>query len=248
MQNAAIEAIGLAGEWSYEAIDVAPDAFERRLGEMPGEGFVGANITVPHKEAALALSDRASTDSREIGAANVLSFEPGGVAAANTDAPGFLAALPRSPTGTRALVLGAGGAARAVVWALERSGARVHIWNRTAERAAALAAEFGVASVAAEGGLPAAEFELLVNTTTVGMAGGGLEDLHLTPDSFGSTQVVVDLVYGGAETELIAASRAGGAATVDGLEVLVRQGFESLRIWTGKDPPLRVMREAARGA
>ncbi len=97
-----------------------------------GEGFAGANVTVPHKQAALALADAPSEVAREIGAANTLVFAEGAIGAHNTDADGFLAALPAPPAGQRALVLGAGGAARAVVWALEREGAEVEVWNRTA--------------------------------------------------------------------------------------------------------------------
>ena len=125
MQNAALAELGLAGEWSYEAIDVAPDEFEPRVRAMPGEGFVGANVTVPHKGAALALADALSETAREIGAANTLSFADGEIRADNTDAQGLLDALPGlAGAATRALVLGAGGAARAVVWALAPRGGR----------------------------------------------------------------------------------------------------------------------------
>ncbi|HET6570128.1 MAG TPA: shikimate dehydrogenase, partial [Solirubrobacterales bacterium] len=125
MQNAALAELGLAEEWSYEAIDLAPDELEPRVRAMEEEGFVGANVTVPHKGAALSLADTLSETAREIGAANTLSFAAGEIRADNTDAQGLLDALPSSPAGRRALVLGAGGAARAVVWALLREGADV---------------------------------------------------------------------------------------------------------------------------
>jgi shikimate dehydrogenase len=248
IHSAAFEALGLAGEWSYEAIDVPPGELSERVGELPSRGFVGANVTVPHKGAALALADTASDSAGEIGAANMLSFSRGAVAADNTDAPGFLAALPGSPAGARALVLGAGGSARAVVWALVREGATVEIWNRTAERAERLADELGAAPLRAQAELPAREFELLVNCTSVGLdaAGSDLERLQLTAEGIGPDQVVVDLPYGAADTELARTARERGATVVDGLEVLVRQGAASFRIWTGVDPPLDVMREAAR--
>ena len=118
MHNAALAELGLAGEWSYEAIEVAPAEFEALVRGMAAEGFVGANVTVPHKVAALELADEASEAARAIGAANTLSFAGGRIAAENTDARGFLDSLPASPAGRRALVLGAGGSARAVVWAL----------------------------------------------------------------------------------------------------------------------------------
>ena len=111
MQTAALRELGLA-DWSYEAIDVAPDRFEEQVRSMAGTGYVGANVTVPHKGAALAVAEELSEVAREVGAANTLVFEDGIVHAYNTDAAGLLAALPESPDGARTLVLGAGGAAR----------------------------------------------------------------------------------------------------------------------------------------
>lgn len=244
MQNAALEALGLASEWSYEAIDVAPDDLAARVAAMPGEGFVGANVTVPHKAAALALADTASETAREIGAANTLGLAGGEVHADNTDAPGLLAALPDSPRGRRALVLGAGGAARAAVWALAREGAEVGVWNRTAARASQLCADLGGAPARAP---EAGEYELIVNSTAVGLHGEDpFAELPLRGDGFAPGQVVVDMVYGDGPTRLLAAAAAGGARTVDGIEVLVRQGALSLEIWTGRAAPLDAMRAAAR--
>jgi shikimate dehydrogenase len=249
IHNAALAALGLADEWAYEALDVESGEFADRVRALPSERFVGANVTVPHKRAALELADTASDSAGEIGAANTLSFEAGAIGADNTDAPGFLAALPEPAAGRRALVLGAGGSARAVVWALVRERADVAVWNRTAERAERLAEELGAAALDAAGELPAREFELVVNCTSVGLepSGSDLERLRLDPEGFGPGQVVVDLPYGSAETELARAARERGASVVDGLEVLVRQGAASFRIWTGVEPPLGVMREAARG-
>jgi shikimate dehydrogenase len=253
MQSAALAALGL-GEWTYEAIEVAPPDFEARVRAMPGAGFAGANVTVPHKVAALGLADEASDAARAIGAANTLTFAGGRIAAENTDATGFLAALGEPVAGGRALVLGAGGAARGVVWALVNGGAEVAIWNRTAERAERLAADLGASAIRPEGGsLATSGFDLIVNATTVGMGAAGaaqegddLKALHLGADSLGEINQLVDLAYGPAETELARVARLGGAAVVDGLEVLVHQGAASLRLWTGKEPPLDVMRRAAR--
>ena len=139
MQNAALAELGLAPEWTYEAVDVQPNVFEALVAGLPARGFAGVNVTVPHKEAALALADEAGEEAAAIGAANTLTFAEGIVRADNTDAEGFLSALPEPPEG-RALVLGAGGTARAVVWALVGAGAEVQIWNRTPERAQALGA------------------------------------------------------------------------------------------------------------
>src|SRR4051794_19306809 len=138
MHNAAFAELGL--DWRYVKLPVPPELFERTVRALPGSGYRGANATIPHKLAALALADGASEAARTIGAANTLTFGDGGIEADNTDAGGFLDALGESPEGRRALVLGAGGAARAVVWALLDAGAsEVAIWNRTSERAEELA-------------------------------------------------------------------------------------------------------------
>ncbi len=254
MHSAALAELGLAPEWSYEAIEVSPEELEARVRAMPGEGFVGANVTVPHKIRALELADQASEAAREIGAANTLSFAAGRIVADNTDATGFLDALPEAPGGKRALVMGAGGSARAVVWALVASGAAVRIWNRTAAKAERLAAELGAEAVGQGAGgarLSAGDFDLVVNATTVGMGGpdersADLKSLPIDADSLGERHQLVDLAYGPVETELASAAQARGATVVDGLEVLVRQGAASLRIWTGLEPPVETMRRAAR--
>ncbi len=242
MQNAALAALGMGEEWRYEAIDVAPEGFERRVRAMAAEGFAGANVTVPHKQAALALAEAPSEVAREIGAANTLVFGEA-IGAHNTDADGFLAALPASPRGKRALVLGAGGAARAVVWALAREGAEVDVWNRTPERAQELCAELGGKPVAGPG---QGEYELIVNTSAAGLGGEDpFEHLPLAVGGFSPGQTVVDMVYGDAPSPLLAAAESAGASTVDGLEILVRQGALSLEIWTGRPAPLEIMRRAA---
>jgi shikimate dehydrogenase len=257
MQNAALEALGLANEWRYEAIDVAPEDLEQRVRAMPAEGFVGANVTIPHKEAALRLADAASREARAIGAANTLSFDADTIHADNTDAGGLIDSLrdlPASPGGIRALVLGAGGAARAVIWALAEEGAVVHVdrvdlWNRTENRAKMTYEE--LSQHIKLGGAPVdsprqEDYGIIVNTTSVGLHG---EDpsKHLPIDlSKLGGHLVVDLAYEDRPTKLIQAAREAGAHTVDGLEILVRQGARSLKIWTGYDPPLGVMRNAAR--
>jgi shikimate dehydrogenase len=243
MHAAALADLGLSGEWSYEAIDLAPDEFEPRVRTMAAEGFVGANVTVPHKGAALSLADTLSETAREIGAANTLSFAADEVRADNTDAQGLLDALPDSPAGKRTLVLGAGGAARAAVWALVREGAEVAVWNRTELRAEHLCGELG----GNPGGRDQRACELIVNTTAAGMRGEDpFAELPLDPTGFNADQVVVDLVYGEKPSRLLAAAEATGATVVDGIEVLVRQGALSLAIWTGREPSLEAMRAAVR--
>jgi shikimate dehydrogenase len=240
IHEAGYAAAGLEG-WRYQLLPVPPALFDETLRALPGAGFVGANVTIPHKEPALAAADTATAAARAIGAANSLSFDGGRFEADNTDAPGFLAALGEPPPG-RAVVLGAGGSARAVAWALRAAGAEVEVWNRTPQRAERLAADLGVRAVATvePGGL-------LVNCTAVGLDAG--EDpfaaLPLEPGGMGEWEVVADLVYGEGETILIRAARETGARVVDGLEVLVRQGALSFERWTGVPAPLEAMRAAA---
>jgi shikimate dehydrogenase len=243
MHNAALAELGLSGEWDYEAIDLAPDEFEPRARAMEGEGFVGGNVTVPHKGAALSLADTLSETAREIGAANTLSFAGGEIHADNTDAQGLLAALPESPAGKRALVLGAGGAARAVVWALVREGAEVDVWNRTALSAEHLCAELGGRPLE---GLDLRNYDLIVNSTSVGLRGEDpFAELPFEAGHLEGHHTVVDLVYGAGPSRLLTVAAFAGATVVDGLEVLVRQGALSLEIWTGLPAPVETMRRAA---
>ena len=190
------------------------------------------------------MADEASEGARAIGAANTLSFIDGRIAAANTDAGGLLNSLSHPLEGGRALVLGAGGAARAAIWGLADAGARVDVWNRTAERAETVAAELGARAVT---DADPADYALIVNTTAVGLGGEDpFEHLPLSADSFVPGQVVVDMVYTDEPSGLLAAAEAAGAVTVDGLEMLVQQGALSLRIWTGEEPSLEAMRAAVR--
>ena len=254
MHSAALAALGMGGEWSYEAIDVAPERFEARVRALPDEGFAGANVTVPHKTAAYALADVASEGAARIGAANTLVFDGVQIQAHNTDAGGLVASLPAPVGGTKALVLGAGGAARAAIWALRTEGAVVDIWNRTATRAQALHLELGGSGqavdveVGAEGtvALDQGVYGLIVNTTSVGLRGEDpFAELPLIPDGFVAGAVVADMVYGEGPSTLLRAAEAAGAQTVDGIEILVQQGALSFEIWTGRKPPLDVMRAAA---
>ena len=243
MQSAALAALGLEG-WSYEAIDAAPEAFEMTVKELAEVGYAGVNVTVPHKQAALALADEASEASQQIGAANTLVFDGGRIEAHNTDADGLLASLPDPPRGHRALLLGAGGAARAALWALRWEGATVAVWNRTPERAAAICAELGGEPVLAP---RQEEFDLIVNTSAAGLRNEDpFEHLPLRRDGFTEHQTVVDMVYGERRSRLLKAGEGARAAVVDGLEILVQQGARSLEIWTGCEPDLEVMRRAVR--
>jgi shikimate dehydrogenase len=242
MQNAALEALELDG-WGYQAIDVAPEAFEMTVRELTELDYAGVNVTVPHKEAALALADEASEASQQIGAANTLVFDGKRIEAHNTDADGLLASLPDPPRDRRTLVLGAGGAARAVLWALLWEGAKVEVWNRTPERAETICAELGGTAVTVP---RQSEYDLIINTSAAGLGGEDpFEHLPLERGGFTDSQTVVDMVYGERHSRLLKAAEGHGAATVDGLEILVQQGARSLEIWTGREPDLDVMRAAA---
>ena len=263
MQNAAFRAVGL--DWRYEAIDVPPEDFPEVLGALPGRGFAGANVTIPHKLRALEAADEATEVARVVGAANTLSFGGGRVRADNTDVEGFLAALreraPEAPAGMRALVLGAGGAARAVVYALLEAGAaRVDVWNRHPERAAGLVADLAPAagsSVLASNEKPSlTASDLLVNATSLGMrdpdAGPGSREgdeffkaVPLSADELDDRLTVVDLVYRQDRTPLLRVAQGCGSRCVDGFDVLVHQGAASFRIWTGMEAPLGAMRSGA---
>ena len=239
MHNAAYEALGL--DWRYLPLPVAPERFDETVRALEGSGYRGANVTVPHKLAALAAADEVTDAARQIGAANSLSFRDGVISADNTDAGGFMDALGTAP-GT-ALVLGAGGSARAVAWALREAGTEVHVAGRTPERVRALAEDLGV--TAAERPL---DSELIVNCTTV-----GLDPAQTVPeavDALGlgpleAPPVAFDLVYRDGETPFAAWAGAGGSKVIDGLEMLVMQGARSFRAWTGADAPIEVMRRAA---
>ena len=218
MHTAAFRALGLAGEWSYEAIELAPEEFAAGVGELRERGFVGVNVTIPHKEAALALADRGRRpprgDRRRQHAHLRRERDRG---ADNTDAPGLIAALPGPiPPGAEALVLGAGGAARAAIWALREAGAEVSVHNRTASRGRAVADELGVGADLDGPGLPRAS----TCSSTPPRPGLQAADrdprkplrssrtLGLAADQFCDRQVVVDLVYGAAATELTATASA----------------------------------------
>ena len=237
MQQAALRELGIP--WRYLRLPLPPELFAETVRALPAAGYAGLNATVPHKEAALALADRASPEAAAIGAANTLSFRDGEIAADNTDAPGLIAALDEDVAGRRALVLGAGGAGRAAAWALREAGARVMVWNRTAERARGLAEELEVEHADQPG-----DADLLVNTAAAELEPGAdpLEALGLA--GMAPPPLVADLVYADGGTELGRWAAAGGARVVDGLEVLVRQGALSLELWTGRAAPLATMRAA----
>jgi shikimate dehydrogenase len=242
MHNAALAEVGL--DWRYLLLPLPPHLFAETVRALPAAGFRGVNVTIPHKEAALALADEATETARAIGAANTLTFEDGRILAENTDAPGLLAALQPvcDPAGRRALVLGAGGSARAAVWVLLRAGAAVSVWNRTLERSRALADDLGARAVAA----PEAA-DIVVNCTSVGLSDpeATFKTLPLDADDWDAGTCVVDMVYRAGGTKLLNAALARGAGVVDGSGILLAQGALSFERWTGTTAPRAAMREAA---
>ncbi|WKA27676.1 shikimate dehydrogenase [Bradyrhizobium roseum] len=234
-----LRTLGIQGGYVIEA--VPPDEFKDFLLRLSLRGFVGANVTIPHKERALALS-KPDARARAVGAANTLWFENGELCSTNTDVEGFINNLddcaPRWDGAEDALVLGAGGSSRAVLFGLlDRGIQRVHLANRTVARAQALADQFGarvvpVAWDAIGGLLPRAG--LLVNTTSLGMK--GQPPLEIDVARLPSHAVVADNVYVPLETPLLAAARARGLKTADGLGMLLHQAVRGFELWFGRRP------------
>lgn len=252
MHNAALREMGVDGV--YVAFDVTPADLPEAVRGLQALGVRGVNCTIPHKEALVPLVDELSADAEVIGAVNTLLFQEGRVLGHNTDAPGFLAALKAAggePAGKRVLVLGAGGSARAVVVALAREGAEVLLANRTPERAAELAEHVQEKIAGArirplaleprELAAAAAEAELIVNTTSLGMSPRTGEMAPVPPEAFHSGHLVYDLIYNPQETELLRTARERGARTAHGAGMLARQGALSLELWTGRPAPAELM-------
>ncbi|UDL87403.1 shikimate dehydrogenase [Mesorhizobium sp. PAMC28654] len=227
---------------SYQAIDVAPQDFAEFLATLQANGYRGGNVTIPHKEAAFALVDRRDRAAEEIGAVNTLWFEDGKLWGGNTDAHGFAANLDEYASGWAkngpAVVLGAGGASRAVIHALKLRGVSdIRIVNRTLARAQDLRQRFG-AGVSAYAMAATDELlgdaGLLINTTALGMHGN--ESLSADPTRLPDHAIVTDIVYVPLETPLLAAARARGLRTVDGLGMLLHQAVPGFERWFGERP------------
>lgn len=246
-----LRALGIEGGYTIEAIP--PEGFAEFVQHLSGHGFVGANVTLPHKERALSLSVP-DARAKAVGAANTLWYDGGELRSTNTDIEGFVDNLDASARGWDAtgdaLVLGAGGSSRAVVFGLmERGIKRVHLANRTMERGRALADQFGnsvqaIAWDAVNEVLPRAG--LLVNTTSLGMR--GQPTLELDVDLLSSQAIVADLVYVPLETALLKAARERGLKTADGLGMLLHQAVRGFELWFGQrpqvTPELRALVEA----
>jgi shikimate dehydrogenase len=234
-----LESLRIPGSYGRIAVPVeTADAF---FGDFRSSGLTGANVTLPHKVRAASACDTLSEAARAIGAVNTLWWEGDSLVGDNTDGYGFLANLDQrlpgwSDAGGAALVLGAGGAARAVVYGLARRGFRVIVANRTAARAAELAALFPGVEVGdwAAAMAPGADVALVVNTTSLGMAGN--TDLPIDLSGLGPDALVTDIVYTPIETGLLKRARTAGLRTVDGLGMLLHQAVPGFERWFGRRP------------
>ena len=257
MQNAAMEALGMDG--CYIAFDVPSDKLAGAIEAIRALNIGGVNVTIPHKKAVIPLLDSVSEEARVVGAVNTIRNVDGVLTGFNTDVDGFIRAV-RSVTGwselpEKAIIFGAGGAARAVAYALgrEQSVREVVILNRTVERAEALAHD--MVKISAKkfswGGLTPdslrrelSEGKFLINTTSLGMfpdvEGSPIEDESLIPEGI----FLYDCVYNPPKTRLMEMVRRRGGRASSGLDMLVFQGARALEIWTGLVPPVDVMREA----
>lgn len=248
IHNAAFAAADL--DWVMVALPVEPGRGVDAVRGAQALGLAGLSVTMPHKPAAAAAVDRLSPEARALGAVNCVALTPGEAVGHNTDGPGFLDSLRLDegfdPSGRTAVVMGAGGAARAVVLALAEAGAaEVVVVNRTAERGADAAA---LAGAAGRVGLveDVAGADLVVNATPLGMEGTSSADHLPVPEALlRPNQLVVDLVYQPRLTPLLAAARSAGAVPVGGVGMLVHQAAHAFRTWTGLEPPLGVMSAAA---
>ncbi len=232
-----MSALGIQGR--YDLLDTPPEALPARLAEVRRD-FRGVNVTVPLKEAIFSLLDDLSPEARAIGAVNTVVNEGGRLFGLNTDAPGFLRSLEEAGVeGRRAFLLGAGGAARAVAFALKGAGWEVRVYNRTRARAEALARAFGLEVTPL---CAAREADLIVNATSV-----GLHDPAATPlpaDCFPRRGFAVDLVYRPRVTRFLAEAKRRGLTPVDGAGMLLWQGALAFERWTGKEAPVEAMRRA----
>ncbi len=255
LHNAAFEALGLAGTWRSAAFDVPPGQAAAALADMRRAAVTGLSVTMPHKAEVAVLVDECTAVARRLAAVNCVVNDGGVLTGTNTDGEGFVASLARGvgfdPRGRRCLVLGAGGAARAVVLALADSGAgAVVVANRTPERAVAAAALAGPAGSTvslSESALAEAlaQADLVVNATPVGMQGvAGDEGWTADPRRLGPGQVAADLVYAPRPTPWLSQAAASGATVLDGLGMLVHQAAAQLQLWTGLEPPVEAMWDA----
>ncbi len=242
MHNAAFAALGM--DWQYDKMAIPPDIVKLSLRELRDAGFIGINVTVPHKQAVMPFV-KPDEIARAVGAVNTIDFRTN--AATNTDVAGFMDDLRAhgvDPAGAKVVVLGAGGAARAAVYGLAEAGAHLQIVNRTPQRAQELIDSLRVQATVADADA-VADAALIVNCTSAGMQ-PNIDTSPLPDDApLRAGVVVYDMVYRPAQTKLMRQVEAAGGRAIGGLGMLVRQGAAAFRLWTGVEPPVDVMRAAA---
>ena len=241
MHNAAFEASGI--DASYQAFDVPHHRLADAIRGMRGLGLRQLAVSIPHKRTVMAHLDRVDERAKAIGAVNTITLRDDALEGANTDWIGALRALEREiePKGRRAAVLGAGGAARAVVYGLLQAGARVSVLNRTEARAEQLASELGAEGSGPLEGLADLEAEIIVNTTSVGL---GTMTSPVAAEALPQGSVVMDAVYQPEQTQLLQDAARRGARPLPGKWMLVHQAAEQFRLWTDTEPPLNAMAQA----
>ncbi len=254
MHNAAFQAFGI--DWRYELLRTPQDLLSQAVERLRLKDCVGANVTIPHKESIIPFLDGMNDSARQIGAVNTIVIRNGRLIGENTDVEGFLQVLSDAKvpvTGARAVILGAGGSARAVAFALAQAGVRsIALFNRTEARAVTLAtlmqAHFPNVELAVNQLHPLEHASIVVNATSVGMS----PNVNASPwphgVAFARGALAFDLVYRPRRTRFLIDAEQAGAMTIDGLGMLVQQGAASFRLWTQSDPPIRLMFQAAEQA
>jgi shikimate dehydrogenase len=256
MHNASIKALGLDGEYEYSKLDVPPDQLMARLAQLPAEGYVGVNLTIPLKEVAFRGLEKLADSARILGAVNTVEFSNAGLVGHNTDGYGFLKALDeafgKTVEGDAVFVLGCGGAGRAVALMAALNGAQsIALADVDAGRVENLSAEIG--QIAPQVGIfqclvkstqieLCRESDLVIQASPVGMKKD--DPSLLPPEAFRAGQRVFDLIYMYPETSCLRAAKASGAQIANGLGMLLHQGAKAFTIWTGIEPDVGAMRSA----
>jgi shikimate dehydrogenase len=241
MHNAAYQTMGI--EASYEAFDIRPEELASAIDQAWHFNFRQLAISIPHKEAVMALLDEVDETAQQIGAVNTITRIHDKWVGTNTDWLGAVHALERLTelAGKRAVILGAGGTAKALCYGLLRGGAEVTVLNRTEERAAELVQSLGATKSGPLAALSAIPADIIVNTTSVGLG----SDTSPVPDyNFSPEQVVMDAIYGSSNSRFLRDAQAAGAQTLQGKWMLIYQAMEQLKLWTGRDAPVEVMEAA----
>lgn len=228
----------------YVAFEVKPEHFEDAIRGLKALNVKGINVTLPYKEAILKFANKVSDEVRIISSANTIKFNEDFVEAYNTDWKGFLTSLKEhiDPSGKKVLVLGAGGSARAILYALTKAQSNIYLWNRTKSKAESLANIFNCTVVDIPEDI-VKEVDIIVNTTSVGLSDKDPELFDY--DTIQGYHLVFDIIY--KDTKLLKKAKERGAKAVSGIDMLVYQGAESFKIWTGREPPIKVMKKSLQG-